>query len=115
MEEPKNITVGEEQEQPETHVEMVYISGEYLSAACQMIAWQFLDSPEEPASKEEFRERAERLMRQHCPLAYAFFFENSHTEYVLPPGTLDIILSYIWQHNPKFLGGKPNGGIILPK
>lgn len=111
MEEQTN----EKAEKPEVREEMVYISGEYLSAACQMVAWQFLDNPKEPTNKEEFRERAEYLMRQHCPIAYAFFFDNSQFEHALSPGTLDIILSYIWQHNPKFLGGKSNGGIILPK
>ena len=105
----------EKTEQYEVREEMVYISGEYLSAACQMVAWQFLDNPKEPVNKEEFRERAEQLMRQHCPVAYAFFFDNYQSGYVLPPGTLDIILSHIRQHNPKFLGGKPNGGIILLK
>lgn len=105
------------QEQPEeVREEIAYISGEYLSAACNMIAWQFIDSKEEPATFEEFRARCDHLMRQHCPQAYAYFFQHLvHPEsYILPYGTVDIIRTYIRQQWPTFMGGRPDGSIIIP-
>lgn len=110
-------TPQEEQEPVEVIEETQYISGEYLSAACKMVALQFAHAHAItwPQTREEFHERATRMLRQHVPIAYAFFFQNNHTENVIPTGTMDIILDYIWAtpEGKYFLGGK-NGGIIVP-
>lgn len=95
--------------------EMSYISGEYLSAAASMVAWQFIDRPESdwPADANYFAEVACELMRQHCPIAYMYFYQNSSGDFPLPTGTLDIILQNVRAEKPTFLGGNANGDIVI--
>lgn len=115
----KEVKFGPVVEEVEEEVEVVdhvtYISGEYLSAACNMIAWQFMDSERVWKKEElqEFTDLAAELLRQHCPLAYSYFFQNVVGDNVLPTGTIDIIITHIRQHQPLFMGGR-NSGIILP-
>lgn len=100
-------------EELETRELITYVSGEYLSAASQMIAWQFIDGPDNyggtdrKAERRRFTEEAAHLMRHNAPQAYQYFFENNHTDHALPPGTIDIILSYVWKERPLFMGGEP--------
>lgn len=100
-------TVHEERE------EISWMSGEYLSAACAMVAWQFIDEPADsaltPKNLVELAERATYLMRQHCPLAYAYFFQNNVGDNPLPTGTLQIVLDAIRKERPIFLGGAASG------
>lgn len=109
--------IQEQQELDEVIEETNWISGDYLSAACKMVSIQFIHDHaiNWPKTKEELRERCTRMMRQHCPIAYAYFFNNNGNIEDLPMGTIDIILDYIWAtpEGKSFLGGK-NSGIILP-
>lgn len=122
MSEEKETYAPQEETEVQENVieEIAYISGEYLSAACSMIAWQFIDAEisEDPHPKDraEFADRVERMLRQHTPLAYSYFFQNHYGEHVIPTGTQDIILREIRRKVPTFLGGEPPGvEIILPK
>lgn len=103
---------GVDEVRDETH----WITGEYLSAACNMVARQYLDGDHHyaPNDRAAFAEDAAYKLKQHAPLAYAFFFQNYHGEATIPPGTVDIILDYIRKENPTFLGGLAHGGIIVP-
>jgi len=107
----------QEQEPAEVIEETSYISGEYLSAAVQMVAWQFIDEPEHeaPADLNIFADKAGRLMRQHCPIAYSYFFQNMGGELALPLGTLDIILTEVRKQRPMFLGGDASDNIFIAK
>lgn len=91
-------------------VETWYISGEYLSAAAGMVAWQLIDNEEAQfASMEEVLDRIEYIMRVHCPLARKYFLDHYPDERRLPPGANEIILDFVWQHRPMFMGGRPDG------
>lgn len=94
----------------EIREELSYISGEYLSAASSMVAWQFIDTPPEEAPDNliNFATRCADLMRFHCPIAYSYFFQNNTQDWPLPVGTLDVVLKNIRKERPLFLGG-PNG------
>ena len=107
------------QNQPDEVVDgIAYITGEYLSAACNMVAQQFIEDEEEYGKGEEERIRfvnkcADQL-RQHTPLAYSYFFQYGITDEALPRGTSDIILGYIREKKPTFLGGDAHGRIFIP-
>lgn len=107
----------EEQPAPEIIDETQWITGEYLSAACKMISEQFtrLHFKEWPANKEEFHDRVTRMFRQHCPIAYSYYFTNSQGQNIIPTGTVDIVLEYVHAspEGKDFMGGK-HSGIILP-
>lgn len=94
-----------------------WISGEYLSFACCMVARQYLDGEVEyeAGDEEKFAEDAAYKMRQHTPIAYSYFFQNYGGDRPLPPGTLDIILDYVRNEKPTFLGGKAPSGIFIPE
>lgn len=97
----------------ETRQDTWWITEEYLSLACHLVASQFIeedDKPEYP-SFTAFAERAAYLMRNHCPIAYSYFFQAGGTE-VLPSGTLSIILDIIIKKRPLFtVRGVNFGGI----
>lgn len=98
--------------------EVTYISGEYLSAATGMIAWQFIDRPVEdmPDTYEEFAEQCVRLTRQHTPIVYAYFHANHVGDFILPTGTMDVVLQNIRANgHPNFLGGDSRGEIHISK
>lgn len=107
----------EQEEAIEFVDDVVHVSSDYLSAGCKMVALQIAHAPAEdrPKTREEFHTRCTELMRQHVPLMYAFFFEQSKGQNIVPTGTVDIILEYVWAEPncAKYLGGK-NSGIILP-
>ena len=107
----------EQEDKVEVIEETSYISGEYLSAAVQMVAWQFIDAPEHeaPADLNIFADKAGRMMRQHCPIAYSYFFQNMGGELALPLGTLDIILTEIRKQRPMYLGGDASDNIFIAK
>jgi hypothetical protein len=106
----------EEQRQEKTSMphevrdDLWWISSEYMTAACHMIAWQFIDS-EEPnyTDRDVFVERLTYVMRQHVPILYSYFFTIEGVT-TIPMGTVNIILNIIRQHRPMFL---PSGGVIL--
>lgn len=123
MTQNKVTNINSKQEQPEQPQEEVkediwWISGEYLSAAAHMCAMQFVDDEEnEWNGREEFVERLTYIYRQHCPIAYSFFFQQMSQagQDVLPYGAVEVVLANIRQKKPEFLGGKKPSGIILPK
>lgn len=96
--------------------EVTYISGEYLSAAMAMAAWQFLDRPKEdlPTNFNDFAEQCVRIVRQHTPIVYAYFFNNHVGDWALPTGTIAIICDNIRKNGmPEFLGGGLHGDIEI--
>ena len=112
----------EKQEKKEEQVreDLWWISGEYLSASVNMCAWQFIDdedAEEKYTTPKVFAERLEYVMRQHCPIAYSYFFQQPHNgEFVLPFGTLKIVADIIRTKKPGFLRGEFQDGpqIIIP-
>lgn len=103
----------------ETKDEVSFLSGEYLTFACHLVALQIIDGSIEDmtwskSEMEEFKERMTYLMRQHAPIAYAYFFQESTGDDILPQGTIDVILEIIRREIPTFMGGK-NSGIITPE
>lgn len=85
-----------------------WISAEYLSAAIAMVATQFIDDMDTHYGKDDevkFLDRAEYVLRQHCPIAYAYFMQSIPSERVLPESTAQILLQRIWEQRPDFLGG----------
>lgn len=113
----KVVELNPMQEPDEVIEDTVYFSGEYLSSACFIVSTQIVHAKEEdrPKTREELHAKCTELMRNHVPLAYGFFWQESGGKNVLPTGTIDVILSYIWstQGFERYLGGK-NHGIILP-
>lgn len=109
---PEEEAAGVDEVRDETH----WITGEYLSAACNMVARQYIDGDKHyPADAlQAFTEDAAYKLKQHTPLAYAYFFQNYNGDNVIPPGTVDIILDYIRKEVPTFLGGMAHGGIFVP-
>jgi hypothetical protein len=101
----------------DVRVDTNWITGEYLSAACRMVARQYIDGNIMYVKGEEskFAENAAYLLRQHAPIAYAYFFQNYTGDNPIPQGTMDIIVGYIRQENPEFLGGRKPSGIIVPE
>lgn len=90
-----------------------WISAEYLSAAITMVAFQFIDDTEThygKDDKEKFLDRAEYVLRQHCPVAYSYFMQSVPSERALPEGVAQILLQRIWEQRPDFLGGPDGGG-----
>jgi len=85
--------------------DVLYINNEYLTMALYMVAQQFICDPMVGFTRlEDYRERCTYLLRQHCPMAYAYFFEQARLD-VLPMGSLMIILDTVRQHNPFFMRG----------
>lgn len=107
-------------EQEQTREDLWWISGEYLSAAVNMCAWQFIDDEDAEdvyKTPKEFAERLEYVMRQHCPIAYSYFFQQGNSgEYALPYGTIKIVVDIIRTKKPAFLRGEFQDGpkIIIP-
>lgn len=96
--------------------DMWMISDSYLSAAFHMVAEQFIaDDVTTYVSRNEFIERAEYVLRQHCPIVYSYYFDWAGLK-VLPSGSVDVLLEIIRKQRPLFLQGsdKPHAGIILP-
>lgn len=92
-----------------------HISPEYLTHAAYIVATQFLaEKADMWTERTQFNIDADFLMKEHCPVAYAYYFQFAQNDTtVLPTGTTDIILEIIRRTNPTFLGGK-HSGIILP-
>lgn len=109
-----NVEDNQNVQPDEVREDIHYITGEYLSAAANMVAWQFIEDDAEYETKEDFKLRLTHVFRQHCPVAYSYFFQFSPGEDVLPDGTAQIVLDIIRTKKPTFLGGKISG-IILPR
>lgn len=97
----------------------VYISGNYLSSAAAMIAWQIIDRPKEiiPDTELEFNMLVTLLMRQHAPFAYSYFYQDAPAgEDIIPDDVMASILAFI-RTQPGFetFLGKTASGIILPQ
>lgn len=97
-----------------------WISGEYLTHACHLLALQITDGNEEDKAwtaddMPEFKERMTYLMRQHAPIAYAYFFDVSKGEDIIPQGTIDVIIEIIRRQIPEFIGGRKSSGLIIPE
>lgn len=106
-------------EKPEIKEEVSWISGEYLTHACYLVALQITDGNKEDQAWEEsdmpeFKERMTYLMRQHAPIAYAYFFDKATGDEIIPHGTIEIIIKLIRKQIPEFMGGKIDSGIIIP-
>jgi hypothetical protein len=112
--EEKKQNQNEEQKPDEVIEETAYISGEYLSCACGMVAWQYIDSTDPDPTPEEFMEQCARHLRQHAPVAYSYFFQNHHGDAPLPSGTVDVIRDHVRMHKPSFMGGDARGRIFIP-
>jgi hypothetical protein len=105
----KNVDRGEV---VETRADMAYITDVYLTATCHMVASQFICSDTTYESREDFKAKATYVLRQHCPIAYSYYFEQAGLE-TLPEGTVGIILNMVKAIKPDFLLG--SGLIGRPK
>jgi len=94
-----------QQQQEITRDDLWWITDEYLTYGCFMVAQQFIhEEGVEYISIDAFVERATYILRQHCPIVYSFIFTHSGAER-LPTGTVNIILNMIRQKRPLFMHG----------
>ncbi|MMZ45225.1 hypothetical protein D3C76_499720 [compost metagenome] len=82
------------------------ITTPYLNMAAQIVASQFVEARETAyyESVDAFRSLVEYMMRQHLPIIYSFYFQNPDRtdNYVIPLGTISIIMSHILAERPLF-------------
>lgn len=81
-----------------------WITDEYLTAGCHMVARQFIEDGKGYTTMHAFIKAVTYAMRQHCPLMYSYFFSKAELT-TLPMGTIHIILDLVKKERPLFMMG----------
>jgi hypothetical protein len=82
-----------------------WITDKYINLAVAMVAEQFINE-ETPNYKHagELVERINYVFRQHCPIAYSYFFDRTGED-ILPSGAVAIVIDVIKRERPLFAVG----------
>lgn len=89
----------------ETRQDLWWITDDYLAAALHMVARQFIEDEETSYTfLETYEERVAYVLRQHCPIVYSYFFQNSPSK-TIPHGTIKIVTDLVKKERPLFLEG----------